>query len=82
MNPKKYKIYYYKSEDGSVFARVDYNQLNYQMITKDGIDYRLLGSASDRVEPRLLRMGLNKTTEKAYQNFLSKNNLTNKYHGN
>lgn len=82
MTPKKSKVFYYKNEDGSVFVRVDFTRLNYQFCYTDSIDYRLLGSMTDRIEPRLLRMGLIKTNEKTYQNFLSKNNLTNKYHGN
>ena len=81
MTPKKSKVFYYKNEDGSVFVRVDFTRLNYQFCYTDSIDYRLLGSMTDRIEPRLLRMNLKKTNEQAYKNFLSKNNLINKNYG-
>lgn len=79
---KKHKVVYYKNKEGNLFYRIDYTDLNYQVTTENQIDYRLLGSNTDRIEPRLLRMNLKKSNELAYQNFLSKNNLTNKYYGN
>lgn len=79
---KKHKVVYYKNKEGNLFYRVDYTDLNYQVTTENQIDYRLLGANTDRIEPRLLRMNLKKSNELAYQNFLSKNNLTNKYYGN
>lgn len=79
---KKNKIIYYKNKLGSLFYRIDYTDLNYQVLTENQIEYRLLGSNTDRIEARLLRMNLNKTNEKTYLNFLLKHNLNNKTHGN
>jgi hypothetical protein len=79
---KKIKVIYYKNKQSTLFYRINYTDLNYQVITDNQIDYRLLGSHTDRIEARLLRMNLNKTNEKAYLNFLSKHNLNNKTHGN
>ena len=76
---KKHKVIYYKNKQGNLFYRIDYTDLNYQVTTDNHIDYRLLGSNTDRIEPRLLRMNLKKTNEIGYLNFLSKNNLTNKH---
>lgn len=79
---KKHKTVYYKNKEGNLYYRIDYTDLNYQVTTENQIDYRLLGSNTDRIEPRLLRMNLKKTNEQAYKNFLSKNNLINKNYGN
>lgn len=76
---KNHKTVYYKNKEGNLFYRIDYTDLNYQVTTDNHIDYRLLGSNTDRIEPRLLRMNLKKTNEIGYLNFLSKNNLTNKH---
>lgn len=59
---KKISNKYFRNEKSTEIIEVDYNKLNYDIYSKDGVERRLLGSYLDRIQEFLVRKGWVKVT--------------------
>lgn len=66
----KDKIVYYRNQDNSEVVVINYTQLRYVKITKDGQKVYPMGSVTDRTENYLLYIGYLKSTQKKTEEIL------------
>ena len=69
---KKNNQKYYRSPDSSEAVIVDYESLHHDYYSKEGINRRLLGSYTDRIEAGLLRKEYKKINRVQFEKTLEK----------
>jgi len=69
---KKNRPKYYRSANSAEAVEIDYDALHHDYYSKEGMNRRLLGSYTDRIEASLLRKDYKKINRIQFEKMLDK----------